>query len=60
VQHSSWADRLEFVDDDDRLVGFAGVLPVRLLFERAGLSAAMSDAASSRCTTAASCWSIWL
>jgi hypothetical protein len=36
------------------------VLPVRLLFERAGLSAAMSDAGSSRCTTAASCWSIWL
>jgi hypothetical protein len=42
VQHSSWADRLEFVGDDDRLVGFAGALPLRLLAERAGLRAGLS------------------
>jgi hypothetical protein len=48
VQHSSWADRLEFVGDDDRLVGFAGALPVRLLAERAGLRAGLSAAMSRR------------
>jgi hypothetical protein len=41
VQSTSWADRLELVGDDDRLVGFAGALPLRLLAEWAGLSAAM-------------------
>jgi hypothetical protein len=33
VQGSSWADRLELVGDDDRLVGFVGALPVRLLID---------------------------
>src|SRR3954452_13010529 len=44
VQATSWADRLELVDDDDRLVGFAGALPGRLLAERSGLRAALSAA----------------
>jgi hypothetical protein len=30
-------DGLELVGDDDRLVGFAGALPLRLLAERTGL-----------------------
>jgi Transposase DDE domain group 1 len=45
VQSTSWADGLEFTGDDDRLIGLAGALPMRLLAERtslrAGLSAAM-------------------
>jgi DDE family transposase len=44
VQDSSWADRLELVGDDDRLVGFAGVLPLRLLAQRTGLRAGLSAA----------------
>jgi Transposase DDE domain group 1 len=44
VQATCWADRLELVGDDDRLVGFAGVLPVRLLAERSGLRGALSAA----------------
>ncbi|HEY4603438.1 MAG TPA: IS1380 family transposase, partial [Blastococcus sp.] len=44
MQATSWADRLELVGDDDRLVGFAGALPVRLLAERCGLRAALSAA----------------
>lgn len=44
MQDSSWADRLELVGDDDRLVGFAGALPLRLLAERAGLRAGLSAA----------------
>jgi hypothetical protein len=44
VQSTSWADGLEFTGDDDRLVGLAGVLPVRLLAERAGLRAGLSAA----------------
>lgn len=44
MQATSWADRLELVGDDDRLVGFAGALPVRLLAERTGLRADMSAA----------------
>ena len=48
MQHSSWADRLEFVGGDDRLVGFAGALPVRLLAERAGLRAGLSAAMTRR------------
>ena len=40
MQDSSWADRLELVGDDDRLVGSAGALPLRLLAERTGLRAA--------------------
>jgi hypothetical protein len=45
VQNTSWAAGLEFIGDDDRLVGLAGALPMRLLAEqgslRPGLSAAM-------------------
>lgn len=42
MQATSWADRLELVGDDDRLVGFAGALPLRLLAERTGLRAGMT------------------
>ncbi len=48
MHHSSWADRLEFVGDDDRLVGFAGALLLRLLAERAGLRAGLSAAMTRR------------
>jgi len=48
VQGTSWADRLELVGDDDRLVGFAGALPLRLLAERTGLRAGMSAAMARR------------
>jgi len=48
VQGSSWADRLELVGDDDRLVGFAGALPLRLLAERTGLRAGLSAAMARR------------
>jgi hypothetical protein len=48
VQGSSWADGLEFVGDDDRLVGFAGALPLRLLAERTGLRGGMSAAMARR------------
>ncbi|MCY7341352.1 MAG: hypothetical protein LH603_05740 [Pseudonocardia sp.] len=45
-QGTGWADGLELLGDDDRLVGFAGALPLPLLAEqagpRAGLSAAMA------------------
>jgi hypothetical protein len=44
VQGSSWADGLGLVGDDDRLVGFAGALPLRLLAERTGLRAGLSAA----------------
>lgn len=44
MQATSWADRLELVADDDRLVGFAGALPLRLLAERSGLRAEVSAA----------------
>jgi hypothetical protein len=44
VQATSWADRLELIGDDDRLVGFAGALPLRLLAERSGLRAGLSAA----------------
>jgi hypothetical protein len=44
VQGTSWADRLELVGDDERLVGFAGALPLRLLAERSGLRAALTQA----------------
>ncbi len=51
---------MELVGDDDRLVGFAGALPLRLLAERsglrAGLSAAMARrAGSTRSMTGARC-----
>ena len=48
MQGSSWADRLELVGDDDRLVGFAGALPLRLLAERTGLRAGLSAAMTRR------------
>jgi hypothetical protein len=44
VQGTSWVDRLELVGDDDRPVGFAGALPLRLLAERLGLRAALTAA----------------
>jgi Transposase DDE domain group 1 len=44
VQNTSWAAALEFTGDDDRLIGHAGVLPMRLLAERAGLRAGLSAA----------------
>lgn len=44
MQTTSWADGLEFTGDDDRLIGHAGALPVRLLAERAGLRAGLSAA----------------
>jgi DDE family transposase len=48
VQDSSWADRLELVGDDDRLVGSAGALPLRALAERTGLRAGLSAAMNRR------------
>lgn len=48
MQDSSWADRLELVGDDDRLVGFAGALPLRLLAERTGLRTGLSTAMTRR------------
>ena len=48
MQGTSWADRLELVGDDDRLVGFAGALPIRLLAERTGLRAGLSAAMARR------------
>jgi len=48
VESTSWADGLELIGDDDRLVGFAGALPLRLLAERTGLRAGMSRAMAQR------------
>lgn len=48
MQTTSWADRLELVGDDDRLVGFAGALPLRLLAEQTGLRAGLSTAMARR------------
>lgn len=48
MQGSSWADGLELVGDDDRLVGFAGALPLRLLAEWTGLRAGLSVAMARR------------
>ena len=48
MQGSSWADGLELVGDDDRVVGFVGALPLRLLAERTGLRAGMSAAMAQR------------
>jgi len=48
VQDSSWAQRLELVGDDDRLVGSAGALPLRLLAERTGLRTRLSAAMTRR------------
>lgn len=48
MESTSWAAGLELVGDDDRLVGFAGALPLRLLAERTGLRAGMSRAMARR------------
>ncbi len=48
MQGTGWADGLELLGDDDRLVGFAGALPVRLLAERSGLRAGLSTAMTRR------------
>ncbi|MBA2695893.1 MAG: hypothetical protein H0U62_08645 [Actinobacteria bacterium] len=48
MQSTSWAAGLELVGDDDRLVGFAGALPLRLLAERTGLWAGLSAAMAQR------------
>jgi Transposase DDE domain group 1 len=45
---AAWADRLEFVGDDDRLVASVGALPIRLLAEKLGLRAGLSVAWSRR------------
>ncbi|MDQ2874350.1 MAG: transposase [Actinomycetota bacterium] len=44
AQRTSWARGLEFAGDDDRLVAHAGVLPVRLLAGRLGLTGGLSAA----------------
>jgi hypothetical protein len=44
VQRTSWAAGLELVGDHERCVAVAGLLPVRLLGERAGLRAGLSGA----------------
>jgi hypothetical protein len=48
VQDTHWADGLELVGDDERLVAHAGALPLRLLAERTGLRAGLSTAMSRR------------
>jgi hypothetical protein len=42
VQGTSWAHGLELIGDDERLVAHAGVLPLRLLAERLGLTRGLS------------------
>jgi hypothetical protein len=44
VQRASWAAGLELIGDDERCVALAGLLPLRLLAERAGLTAGVSAA----------------
>jgi hypothetical protein len=44
VQRTSWAAGLELVGDDDRCVALSGLLPLRLLAERAGLRAGITAA----------------
>jgi len=48
VQGTSWADGLELVGDDERLVAHAGLLPLRLLAERTGLTEKLSVAMTRR------------
>jgi hypothetical protein len=63
VQGTSWADGLELVGDDERLVAHAGLLPLRLLAERTGLtgklSVAMTRRGFDRSMTAVRCWWTW-
>jgi hypothetical protein len=42
VQRTSWSAGLELVGDDQRCVALVGLLPLRLLTERAGLTAAIA------------------
>ncbi len=44
VQRTSWAAGLELIGDDQRCVALAGILPLRLLAERTGLTAGISMA----------------
>jgi hypothetical protein len=44
VQSTSWADGLELIGDDQRLVAHVGAVPLRLLAERTGLTAGVSAA----------------
>ena len=48
MQSTSWADGLEFTGDDDRLIGYSGALPMRLLAGRAGLRAGLPAAMRQR------------
>jgi hypothetical protein len=48
VQGTSWADGLELVGDDQRLVAHAGLLPLRLLAERTGLTGKLTAAVARR------------
>src|SRR5665809_149826 len=43
-QDTSWADGLELIGDDQRLVAHVGAVPLRLLAERPGLRAGVSAA----------------
>lgn len=44
MQHTSWAAGLELIGDDERCVALTGLLPLRRLAERAGLTAGISAA----------------
>ena len=44
MQSTSWADGLELIGDDQRLVAHIGAVPLRLLAERTGLTAGVSAA----------------
>jgi hypothetical protein len=44
VDGTSWADGLELIGDDKRLIAHTGVLPLRLLGEQGGLRAGLSTA----------------
>ncbi|MGH3834011.1 MAG: IS1380 family transposase [Pseudonocardiaceae bacterium] len=48
MQSTSWAEGLELVGDDQRLVAHTGLLPLRLLAERAGLTGKLSAAVARR------------
>ena len=44
MQDTSWADGLELIGDDQRLVAHVGAVPLRLLAERTGLTGRVSSA----------------
>ncbi len=54
MQHTSWTDGLEPMADGDRLIGLAGVVPLRLLAERTGLRNLMGATGSA--VGQAWCW----